>query len=69
MIQDEKYSISSVHWIVKTSDFAVVTFVYDWSGLMNGEPAAGTGRGTSSLVHENGTWLLASEHLGPKAGN
>ncbi len=67
MIKDEKYKISEVHWIVKTKDFAVYTFVFNWSGIMNGKPAAGAGRGTSSLVKENGIWLLVSEHLGPKS--
>jgi uncharacterized protein (TIGR02246 family) len=69
MISDETYRISQVHWIVRTDAFAVFTFAYDWSGTMSGQKVAGSGRGTSSLVKENGTWLLTSEHLGPKAGD
>ncbi len=68
MIEDETYVISEVHWIVKTDGMAVFSFAYDWSGTMEGEKVAGSGRGTSSLVKENGVWLLTSEHLGPKAG-
>jgi|GEM_PF-419266 len=68
VIEGEKYAISKVHWIVKTDEFAVFTFVYDWSGRISGDPVAGTGRGTSSLVNENGAWKLASEHLGARSG-
>lgn len=68
LIEDEKYAISTVHWIVKTDDFAVFTFVYDWSGRMDGRQVAGSGRGTSSLINENGVWKLASEHLGVWSG-
>ena len=69
LIESEKYVISDVHWIVKTNDFATYTFVYEWSGIMNGQQISGAGRGTSSLVREDGIWLLATEHLGPKAGD
>jgi len=67
LIESEKYAISNVHWIVKTDDFATYAFVYEWAGIMNGQQISGAGRGTSSLVKENGVWLLATEHLGPKA--
>ena len=69
LIQDEKYAISNVNWIVKTDGFAVFTFVYEWSGTIAGKPARGIGRGTSSLIKKNETWLLTSEHLGPKGPN
>lgn len=67
LIKGEKYSISNVHWIIKTDDFAVFAFSFDWSGVINGKKLSGSGRGTSSLVRKDGMWLLVSEHLGPKA--
>lgn len=66
LIQDERYAMSKVHWIVKSDRFAVLTFHYDWSGTIHGSPAAGGGIGTSSLVAADGVWLLAAEHLGPR---
>lgn len=66
LIKEEKYAMSEVHWIVKTEEFAVFSFEYDWSGMIHGSPAAGGGRGTSSLVKVDGKWLLAAEHLGPR---
>jgi ketosteroid isomerase-like protein len=68
LIQDERYSISDVHWLKKTQSFAVCLYAYHWSGLIDGEPARGSGRGTSVLVNEQGSWLLLAEHLGPRAG-
>ena len=65
LIKDEEYAMSDLHWIVKGETFAVCTFVYHWSGVINGKPASGSGRGTSSLVKEEGDWLLVAEHLGP----
>jgi len=67
LIESEKYAISNVHWIVTDNGFAVFTFDYEWSGIMNGNHISGSGRGTSSLVNEDGIWLLVSEHLGPKS--
>jgi ketosteroid isomerase-like protein len=68
LIQDEKYAISKWHWIHKTEFFAVFTYLFDWSGVIDGKPVAGSGRGTSSLIQEGGVWLLVSENLGPRLG-
>ncbi len=65
LIQDEKYALSEVHWVTNTASYAVMTYIFSWSGLINGKPASGSGRGTSVLVRENMQWLLLCEHLGP----
>ncbi|MEM6915143.1 MAG: nuclear transport factor 2 family protein [Verrucomicrobiota bacterium] len=67
LIEDEEYAISEVHWAAREANFAVVTYVYDWSGLIQGEKASGSGRGTSTLKGNGDIWLLISEHLGPKS--
>ncbi|MCP5095074.1 MAG: nuclear transport factor 2 family protein [Chloroflexi bacterium] len=67
LIKDEEYAIKNVYWISKTEAYAVCLYTFHWSGLINGEPASGSGRGTSVLVNENGQWLLLTEHLGPNA--
>ena len=67
IIKDEEYSISNVHWVIEGSETAVNLFEFNWSGLINGQAASGSGRGTSVLIKENDKWLLIVEHLGPKA--
>lgn len=66
LIKDEEYSIANVHWVTKSSEMAVYLFDFSWSGLINGQPASGSGRGTSVLIKESDRWQLLVEHLGPK---
>lgn len=65
-IKDEKYSISNVHWVMKNDATAVYLFDFHWSGMINGKPASGAGRGTSVIVRDGSKWKLLVEHLGPK---
>ncbi len=65
LIKNETFSISNVHWVQKTDSFAVLLFNFHWSGLINENPAKGTGRGSSIIVKEKGKWQLLIEHLGP----
>jgi hypothetical protein len=65
LIKDEKYFITDVHWVVKDKEFAVYLFNFNWSGFIDGQQASGSGRGSTTLIFENGKWLLVSEHLGP----
>ena len=67
VIKDEQYSISNVHWVMKSAETAVYLFEFNWSGIINEKPASGSGRGTSVLIKEADRWLLLVEHLGPKA--
>ena len=67
LIKDEKYSISNIHFVTEKTDYAVFIFNYHWSGIINGEPAEGSGRGTSVIIKSNDHWQLISEHLGPNA--
>ncbi|HUF38418.1 MAG TPA: nuclear transport factor 2 family protein [Anaerolineales bacterium] len=65
LIRDEVYRLEEIQWLKETDDFAVLTYTFHWSGLIDGKPASGSGRGTSVLVREGGRWLLLAEHLGP----
>lgn len=65
LIQDETYSVSNIKWIKKNDNFAVYTFNYKWSGIINGRYAEGSGRGTTVLINENKKWFLLTEHLSP----
>lgn len=67
MIRSEHYRISDLHWLRRDAHFAVYLFGYEWSGIIEGQPASGAGRGTQVLIRE-GHWQLLAEHLGPRAG-
>lgn len=67
LIQGEHYAISNIHWVAKEPEYAVFTFNYNWSGIINGKHAEGGGRGTSVIVRSGSQWQLISEHLGPGA--
>lgn len=64
-IQDERYTISDVHWISRDATYAVYLFRFRWSGRIDGQLAAGAGVGTSVLKCDDGKWRLLTEHLGP----
>jgi ketosteroid isomerase-like protein len=64
-IKSEEYQVTNVDWLIKNADSAVYVFSFSWKGLINGQPASGTGRGTAVLVFESGKWKLMAEHLGP----
>ena len=66
-IEDERYRISNVHWVVQSETFAVYLFDFTWSGRINGRETQGGGRGTSVLVCDNGDWKLLVEHLGGRS--
>jgi ketosteroid isomerase-like protein len=62
-ISNETYEISSHRWIVETDSVAVCLYRFNWSGTIDGEPASGSGRGTSVLVITTEGWRIAHEHL------
>ena len=66
LIKDEKYSMSNVHWVLKTAETAIYLSEFSWSGIIDGKSAQGAGRGTSVLINTDGKWQLLIEHLGPK---
>ena len=62
-ILDETYSISNLTWLVQTAEAAVCVYDFKWSGILNGEPASGSGRGTSVLKRSGADWKVIHEHL------
>ena len=67
LIQDENYSMTDIHWVLKNAETAMYLFEFHWSGIIDGKSAQGAGRGTSILIKTGGRWQLLIEHLGPKA--
>jgi ketosteroid isomerase-like protein len=66
-IKDETYKISNVQWIYQSSEAALCTYLFHWSGTIDGQLCAGEGRGTSLLTRSSSGWRIKHEHLGPKA--
>ena len=64
-IKDDTYAVSDVHWVSQAEDHAVYTFAFACTGMVDGKPAGGRGRGTAVIVRHEGGWQLMAEHLGP----
>ncbi len=65
LIKSEEYLTSNVYWILKNKETAVYLFNFSWKGIIDGHQAAGSGRGTTVIINDNGLWKLLAEHLGP----
>ena len=63
LIRNERYSIENLTWLAKTETVAACVYDYSWSGTINGEPASGSGRGTTVLQRSNDGWKVVHEHL------
>ncbi|MEM0900903.1 MAG: nuclear transport factor 2 family protein [Pseudomonadota bacterium] len=66
-IKGEEYRIENVHWLADTADAAAYSFEFHWTGVIDGQQASGSGRGTAVLVRKDDRWLLVGEQLGPKS--
>ncbi len=62
-IQDERYTIDHVQWLISSEQNAVCIYFFHWQGLVNGHSAQGNGRGTSVLTRSAGRWQVIHEHL------
>jgi ketosteroid isomerase-like protein len=63
LIREERYTLEQLHWLVEEEHIAVCLYDFHWQGLVNGQPARGSGRGTSVLRQEEGHWYVVHEHL------
>jgi ketosteroid isomerase-like protein len=62
-IRDEVYEIHDLEWVAVSAESAVCRYRFRWSGLVDGQPASGTGRGTSVLTRRSSRWQILHEHL------
>lgn len=62
-ILDEVYRIHDLEWIAVDERFAVCRYRFRWTGVVNGEPTSGQGRGTNVLTKRDGAWRMLHEHL------
>ena len=64
-IQNEIYQVRNVEWLVTDEHVAVCIYSFHWQGLVNGQLAQGSGRGTSVLRKTGTQWQVIHEHLSP----
>jgi hypothetical protein len=38
LIRDEAYRMEDIRWLVRTEHFAVLSFAFHWSGVIDGKP-------------------------------
>ncbi|GAA0340300.1 hypothetical protein GCM10008967_33330 [Bacillus carboniphilus] len=62
-VQDEVYRITDVEWLSYSESMATCIYHYYWRGVYNGAEREGRGRGTNSMVKEDGKWKMIHEHL------
>jgi ketosteroid isomerase-like protein len=62
-ILDEVYKLEELEWIAIADDLAVCRYHFRWTGVVDGKPTAGQGRGTNVVTKRNGVWKMLHEHL------
>ncbi len=62
-IRDEVYRINELEWIATDTNQAVCRYHFAWTGIVDGQPRSGSGRGTNVLVKIDGAWQMLHEHL------
>jgi ketosteroid isomerase-like protein len=63
LIKNETYKISDIVWLAESAEVAACVYRFDWSGIYNGSPASGSGRGTCVLARRGDSWKVVHEHL------
>lgn len=64
-IRDEDCRIEDLRWLTCDKRIAVCVYRFRWSGMVDGQPREGVGRGTSVLAHSDEGWHVVHEHLSP----
>ena len=62
-IRDETYRIEEMHWLTRSDQVAACVYEFNWTGVIDGLPASGRGRGTSVVEAHADSWLVVHEHL------
>jgi hypothetical protein len=63
VIRDEVYEIRDLEWVALTSTYAVCRYRFSWTGVVDGKPRSGQGRGTNVVVYREGAWKMLHEDL------
>lgn len=63
LIQNETYAIVDLTWLAQSEEVAACVYNFFWSGAIDGEPASGSGRGTTVVRRSGAGWKVIHEHL------
>ncbi|WP_437770419.1 YybH family protein [Arthrobacter sp. KNU40] len=62
-IQDERYVVAELTWVLVQEDAAVCRYRFSWQGIVDGQPQSGEGRGTNVFTRTHGVWKIIHEQL------
>ncbi|QBD76794.1 nuclear transport factor 2 family protein [Ktedonosporobacter rubrisoli] len=62
-IQEERYTLEDVQWLVRDEHVAVCVYTFHWQGKVEGQLMQGSGRGTNVLQKFGSHWQVTHEHL------
>jgi len=62
-IPEERYWLDKLVWIAASDAAASCIYRFNWTGMVDGKPVAGNGRGTTVLRKQGDRWLIVHEHL------
>lgn len=63
LIRDETYWLDDLRWVAVGDTAAACTYRFNWTGIVEGQARAGSGRGTTVVRSEAGVWKIVHEHL------
>ena len=67
LIKEEKYWLTNLNWVARTESMVSCEYLFNWEGIIHGNPSSGGGRGSSVLIRTENGWKIIQEHLGPPA--
>lgn len=62
-LSGESYWLEDMEWIAEGDEAAACTYRFNWQSVIDGNPASGSGRGTTVLGLRDGCWKIVHEHL------
>lgn len=68
MGDSERYWLDQLDWIAEGDSAASCTYRFNWQTTMDGQPASGSGRGTTVLKRVGDRWWIVHEHLSRNPG-
>jgi ketosteroid isomerase-like protein len=62
-IRDERYVVDELTWVLVQDEGAVCRYRFSWTGIVDGQPRSGAGRGTNVFVRTHEGWQIVHEQL------
>ncbi len=62
-LQNDTYWLDEVRWIAEDDEVAACIYRFNWRTTIKGQPASGSGRGTTVMRKIDGRWQIVHEHL------